>query len=93
MQVGPLNIICSEVISAVKREARVISSNNVPLNWWTVLSSWQDFRGLLLSGIKLTIHEVVENLNRYLVSQEGIEAYFENIDEKIDIEITENNDS
>ena len=52
---------------------------------------WQDFRGLLCSGIKLAIHEVVENLNRNLVTQESFEAYVENIDESIEIEITENN--
>ena len=93
VQVGPLNMICSEVISAVKRKARMISSYNVPVNWWTDFSSWQDFRGLLRSGIKLAIHEVVENLNRNLVTQEGFEAYVENIDENgnIEIEITENN--
>ena len=86
-------MICSEVSSAVKREARMISSYNVPLNWWTDFSSWQDFRGLLRSGIKLAIHEVVENLNRNLVIPEGFEAYVENIDENgnIEIDITENN--
>ena len=93
VQVGPLNMICSEVISAVKRKARMISSYNVPVNWWTDFSSWQDFRGLLRSGIKLAIHEVVENLNRNLVTPEDFEAYVENIDENgnIEIEITENN--
>ena len=64
-------MICSEVISAVKREARMISSYNVPVNWWTDFSSWQDFRGLLRSGIKLAIHKVVENLNRNLATQVG----------------------
>ena len=94
VQVGPLNMICSEVISAVKREARMISSFHVPVNWWIDFSTWQDFRGLLRSGIKLAIHEVVENLNRNLVTSEGFEAYVENIDENgnIEIEITENND-
>ena len=39
------------------------------------------------------IHDVVENLNRNLVTSEGSEAYVENIDENgnIEIEITENN--
>ena len=73
-------MICSEVISAVKRETSMISTYNVPVNWWTDFSSWQDFRGLLRSGIKLAIHEVVENLNRNLVTPEGFEAYVKNID-------------
>ena len=63
VQVGPLNMIRSEIISAVKQEVRIISSCIVPVNWWTDFSSWQDFGGLLRSGIKLAIHEVVENLN------------------------------
>ena len=50
VQLGPLNLIRSEVISAVKQEIRMISSYNVPVNWWTDFSSWQDFRGLLHSG-------------------------------------------
>ena len=39
VQVGPLNMICSEVISAVKREARMISSFHVPVNWWIFYST------------------------------------------------------
>ena len=81
VQVGPLNMICSGLVSALKREARMISSFHVPVNWWIDFSTWQDFRGLLRSGIKLAIHEVVENLNRNLVTSEGFEAYVENIDE------------
>ena len=34
VQVGPLNMICYEVISAVKREAKIISSFYVTVNWW-----------------------------------------------------------
>ena len=64
VQVGPLNMIRSEVISAVKQEVRMISSYNVPVNWWTDFSSWQDFRGLLRSGAEFTIHKVVENFYR-----------------------------
>ena len=66
---------------------------NVPVNWWTDFSSWQDFGGLLRSGIKLAIHEVVKNLNINLATLEDFEAYVENIDENgnIEIEITENN--
>ena len=39
VQVRPLHLICSEVILAVKREARINTSNNVPLNCWTDLFS------------------------------------------------------
>ena len=94
VQVGPLNMIRSEFISAVKQEVRTITSYIVPVNWWTDFSSWQDFRGLLRTGTELAIHKVVKKFNRNLETFEGIEAYVENIDENgnIEIEITENND-
>ena len=53
VQVGPLNMIRSEIMSAVKQEVRLISSYIVSVNWWTDLSSWQDFRGLLRIGTEL----------------------------------------
>ena len=94
VQVGPLNMICSEDLSVVKREARTISSYDVPVNWWTDFSSWEEFRGLIRSGTNLPIHKVVENCNRNLKTLESVEAYIENIDENgnIEIEITENNE-
>ena len=94
VQVGPLNMIRSEIMSAVKQEVRLISSYIVPVNWWTDFSTWQDFRGLLRTGTELAIHKVVEKFNSNLETFEGIEAYVENIDENgnIEIEITENNE-
>ena len=59
----------------------MISSYIVPVNWWTDFSSLQDLRGLLCLGINLAIHEVVENLNKNLVTPEDFEAYVENMDE------------
>ena len=63
------------------------------MNCWTDFLSFQEFIGLLRSEIKLAIHEVVENFNINLVTQEGFEAYVGNIDKNgnIEIEITENN--
>ena len=56
------------------------------MNCWTDFLSFQEFIGLLRSEIKLAIHEVVENFNINLVTQEGFEAYVGNIE----TEITEN---
>jgi hypothetical protein len=57
------------------------------LNWWTEFSSWQDFRALLLTGSRLSIHTVVEIVNQKL---ENIET----IDEKgnIEVELSETTD-
>ena len=64
------------------------------MNWWTEFSSWQDFRALLHTGNRLSIHTVVENLNRKLEAIENVDAYVETIDENgnIEVEISESND-
>ena len=68
LEVGPLNMIRSDVLKRVKTAVRSISSSTVPLNWWTEFSSWQDIRALRRTGSKLSIHRIVENLNRELVA-------------------------
>ena len=80
VQVGPLNMICPRLLASVKSRVRSISTCNVPLQWWTEFSSWQDFRALLHTGTKLAIHEVVENLSKNIVGMENIIAFNENID-------------
>ena len=66
LEVGPLNMISSDVLNRVKTAIRSISSLPVPVNWWTEFSSWQDLRALRRTGNKLSIHRIVENLNREL---------------------------
>ena len=91
LEVGPLNMIRSDVLKRVKTAVRSISSSPVPLNWWTEFSSWQDLRALHRTGSNLSIHRIVENLNRELEAIESVNAYIGTIDENgsIEIEISE----
>ena len=91
---GPLNMISSDILSRVQRAIRRISSDTVPVNWWTEFSSWEDFRGLLRTGTKLSIHTVVENLTSNMETLESFDTYVETVDENgnIEIEISENNE-
>ena len=57
LEVGPLNMIRLDVVNKVRAAVRNISSSPVPLNWWTEFSSWQDFRGLLRTGSRLSMPE------------------------------------
>ena len=93
LEIGPLNMICSGVLSIVKSQVRAISSLDVPVNWWTEFSSWQDFRGLLRTGTKLAIHEIVENFCRSFVALENIGADIVNIEENGNVEIVLSEDN
>ena len=94
MQVGPLDIIDSGKLSRVKHKVRSITLFDVPMNWWTKFSSWQDFKGLLRTETKLTIHEIVKNLTEGLEDMKDTDAYIENIDDNGNLEtgLSENND-
>ena len=94
LEVGPLNMISLDVLNKVRAAVRSISSSPVPLNWWTEFSSWQDFRALLRTGNRLSIHTVVENLNQKLEAIENADAYVETIDENgnIEFELSESTD-
>ena len=85
------NMISLDVLKKVRAAIRSISSSPVPLNWWTEFSSWQDFRALLRTGSRLSIHTVVENVNRKLEAIENVDAYVETIDEigNIEVELSE----
>ena len=89
-----MNMIGLEILNKVRAAVRSISSSLVPLNWWTEFSTWQDFRALLRTGNRLSIHTVVENVNRKLEAIENVDAYVETIDENgnIEVEISESND-
>ena len=94
LEVGPLNMIRFDVVNKVRAAVRSISSSPVPLNWWTEFSSWQDFRALLRTGSRLSMHTVVETLNYKLEAIEIADAYVETIDENgnIEIELSESTD-
>ena len=95
VQVGPLNMICSRKLSRVKSKVRSISLDDVPINWWTEFSTWEDYRGLLRTGTILKIHEIVKNFSKPFETVEDIDAYIENIDENGNLEIglSENNEN
>ena len=94
VQVGPLNMICPRKLSRVKSKVRSISLVDVPINWWTEFSTWEDYRGLLRTGTTLKIHEIVKNFSKPFETVEDIDAYIENIDENGNLEIglSENNE-
>jgi hypothetical protein len=94
IEVGPLNMKGLEILNKVRAAIRSIFTSLVPLNWWTEFSTWQDFRALLRTENRLSIHTVVENLKRKLEAIENVEAYVETIDENgnIEVEISESND-
>ena len=94
LEVGPLNMISLDVVNIVRAAVRSISSSLIPLNWWTDFSSWQDFRALLRTGTRLSMHTVVENLNQMFEAMEIADAYVETIDENgnIEIELSESSD-
>ena len=54
---------------------------------WTEFSYWKDFRALLCTGTKLSIHTVVANLKRDFECLEEVDAYIETIDENGNIVI------
>ena len=64
------------------------------MNWWTIFSSWQDFKGLPRTETKLTIHEIVKNFTKGLEDMKDTDAYIENIDDNGNLEtgLSENND-
>jgi hypothetical protein len=94
LEVGPLNMISFDVLNKVRAVVKSISSSPVPLNLWTEFSSWHDFRALLRTGSRLSIHTVVENLNQKFEAIENADAYVETIDENgnIEVELSESTD-
>ena len=86
-------MICSGVLSTVKSQVKTISSLDVPINWWTAFSQWQDFRGHLRKGTKLAIHEIVENTSINFELSKNIGADNVNIDENGNVEIVLSEDN
>ena len=83
-----------DVLNKVRAAVRSISSSPVPLNWWTEFSLWQDFRALLRTGNRLSIHTIVANLKRKFEAIENADAYIEAFDENgnIELEVSESTD-
>jgi hypothetical protein len=87
-------MISFDVLNTVRAAVRSISSSPVPLNWWTEFYSLQDFRALLCTGNRLSIHTVVENLNHKLEAIENADPYVETIGltGNIEFELSESTD-
>jgi hypothetical protein len=85
VQCGPLNRIKSNNFKKVRKAFLDISSSSIKSNWWTEFSSWDNFKALLLTGSKLSIHTVVANLRRDFKCLQNANAYIETIDDNGDI--------
>ena len=84
---GPLNLPESSHMAIIKEAVRSISSLCITSNWWTGFSSWEDFSGLLRSGIKLPIHTVVNEINRRLEKISSGNCWIYNVSENGDLSI------
>ena len=57
---GHINTINSNILKKIKEAfCKISSSSSIKSNWWTEFSSWEDFRALLRTGTRLSIHTVV----------------------------------
>ena len=87
LEVGPLNMIGSDVLKRVKTAVRSISSSPVPLNWWTEFFFMAGLKSPCHTRRKLSIHRILENLIRELEAIKSVNAYIGTIDENGSIEI------
>lgn len=81
LEMGPLNMINVDVLSRVKMAVRDMSSSPARWGWWTDFSSWRDFDALRRNGIRLSMHDVVEDLNQKLSNIDGVSAFVKSIDD------------
>ena len=93
VEVGPLNNIDANIMNKVKEAVQNISSSPIKSNWWTEFSSWDDFRALLRTGTKLSMHAVVEKLRSEFKCLKPVDADIEDIDENGNIVIHVDEDS
>jgi hypothetical protein len=87
VEVGPLNMLCPELLSRIHIILQGISSEDISKNWWTEFSSWKDLRALLRTGTTLSIHRVVHYLRIRLQEITAYETTINMIDENGNIEI------
>ena len=87
VEVGPLNMLCPELLSRIHIILQGISSEDISKNWWTEFSSWKDLRALLRTGTTLSIHRVVHYLRIRLQEINAYESTINMIDENGNIEI------
>ena len=93
LELGPLNMINSNILIRISTILQGISSHDVPRNWWTDFSSWSDLRALIRTGTLLPIHRVLQYINQSMEALTNYETSIQMIDGNGDIEfsITEEN--
>ena len=62
VEIGPYQLPDSYTVKVIKDTISDIPTDPVNCNWWIDFSTWEDFRGILRSGTKLSIHSVVSKL-------------------------------
>ena len=88
LELGPLNMINSNLLIRISTILQGISSHDVPRNWWTDFSSWSDLRALLRTGTLLPIHRVLQYINQSMEALTNYETSIQMIDGNGDIEFS-----
>ena len=88
LELGPLNMINSNLLMKISKILQGISSHDIPRNWWTDFSSWSDLRALLRTGTLLPIHRVLQFINQSTETLPNLETSNQMIDENEAIEFS-----
>ena len=81
VDIGPFQLPDSYMytVKVIKNIISEIITAPVSYNWWTDLSTWEDYHGILRSGTTLSIHSVVTKIEDKIKSLAN--CYLEWIDE------------
>ena len=66
LEIGPFQLPDSYTVKVIKDTISDIPRAPVICNWWIDFSTWEDFRGILRSGTKLSIHSVVAKIEEQI---------------------------
>ena len=85
VEIGPFKLPNQYTVKIIKDTISDIPTAPVSCNWWIDFSTWEDFRGILRSGTKLSIHSVVAKIEEQIKSL--TDCYLDWIDENGNIVI------
>jgi hypothetical protein len=85
VEIGPFQLPDSYTVKVIKDTISDIPRAPVICNWWIDFSTWEDFRGILRSGTKLSIHSVVAKIEEQI--KPLTDCYLDWIDENGNIVI------
>ena len=85
VEIGPFQLPDSYTVKVIKDTISDIPRAPVICNWWIDFSTWEDFRGILRSGTKLSIHSVVAKIEEQI--KPFTDCYLDWIDENGNIVI------